>query len=124
MLGGDASLKIDQVGIPKDICKVFNKPMIVNSLNYGLAEKPIREKKVNYVQNGERKICLKFHRSVIDIENILYVHFMEGDWVVMNRQPTLHRPSMMGFQVVPQDPKIFKIFLAVTKPLNKNFDGD
>ena len=31
VLGGDPSLKIDQVGIPKDICK----PMVVNSLNYG-----------------------------------------------------------------------------------------
>ena len=124
MLGGGASLNIDQVGIPKDICKVLNKPMVVNSLNYGLAENPIRGKKVNYVQKRERKIGLKFHRSVIDIEDILYVHFMEGDWVVMNRQPTLHRPSMMGFQVVPQDNKIFKIFLAVKKLLNKNFDGD
>ena len=33
VLGGDASLKTDQVGIPKDICKVLTKPMVVNSLN-------------------------------------------------------------------------------------------
>ena len=39
VLGGDASLKIDQVGIPKDVCKALIKPMVVNSLNYGLAEK-------------------------------------------------------------------------------------
>ena len=45
--------------------------MVVNSLNYDLTEKLIREKKVNYVQKGERKISLKFHRPVIDIENIL-----------------------------------------------------
>ena len=45
MLGGNASLKIDQVGIPKDICKALTKPMVVNSLNYNLAEKLIREKK-------------------------------------------------------------------------------
>ena len=42
----------------------------------------------------------------------------------MNRQPTLHRPSMMGFQVVPQDVKTFKVSLAVTKPLNAEFHGD
>ena len=85
-LGGNASLRIDQVRIPKDICKVLIKPMVVNSLNYDLTEKLIREKKVNYVQKGERKISLKFHRPVIDIENILHVHLMKGDWVVMNRQ--------------------------------------
>ena len=31
---------------------------------------------------------------------------------------------MMGFRVVPQDSKTFKISLAVTKPLNADFDGD
>ena len=44
--------------------------------------------------------------------------------MVMNRQPILHRPSMMGFWVVPQDVKTFKVSLAVTKPLNADFDGD
>ena len=33
VLGGNASLKIVQIGIPKDICKVLTKPMVVNSLN-------------------------------------------------------------------------------------------
>ena len=49
---------------------------------------------------------------------------LKGDWVVMNRQPTLHWPSIMGFQVVPQDSKTLKISLAVTKPFNADFDGD
>ena len=97
VLGGKASLMIDQFGILKDICKAFTKPMVVNSLNYDLAEKLIREKKVNYIQNGERRISLKFQRSVIDIGYILHVHLIKGDWVVMNRQLTLNRPSMMGF---------------------------
>ena len=79
MLGGDASLKIDQVGIPKDVCKALIKPMVVNSLNYGLAEKLIRDKKVNYIQKGERKISLKFHKPMVDIGDILHVHLMKGD---------------------------------------------
>ena len=120
MLGGNGSLKIDQVGIPKDICKVLTKPMVVNSLKYNLAEKLIREKKVNYVQNGEQRIYLKFHKPMIDLGDIL----MKGDCVVMNRQPTLHRLSMMGIWVVPQDVKTFRVFLALTKPLNTEFDGD
>ena len=97
VLGGDVFLKIDQVRIPKDICKALSKSMVVNSLNYDLAEKLIREKKVKYVQKGERKIGSKFCRSVIDIGDIFHVHLMKGDWVVMNRQPTLHRSSMMEF---------------------------
>ena len=53
--------------------------MVVNSLNYDLAEKIIWEIKVNFVQKGEQKIFLKFYRQVIDIGNILHVHLMKGD---------------------------------------------
>ena len=38
-LESNASLKIDQVGVPKDVCKALTKPMVVNRLNYDLAEK-------------------------------------------------------------------------------------
>ena len=124
VLGGDPSLKIDQIRIPKDICKVLTKPMFVNSRNYDQAEKLIQEKEVNYIQKGERKISLKFHKPMIDIGDILHVYLMKGDWVGMNRQPNLHQPSVMGFWVVPQDSKTFKISLAVTKPFNADFDGD
>ena len=41
VLGGDPSLKINQVGVPKDICKVLTKLMVINSLNYNQAEKLI-----------------------------------------------------------------------------------
>ena len=44
---------------------------------------------------------------MIDIGDILYVHLIKGDCVVMNGQPTLHRLS-----------------LVVTRPLNADFDGD
>ena len=88
MLGRDPSLKIDQIGIPKDVCNALTKPMVVNSLNYDLAEKLILEKKVSYNQKGEQKFSLKFHRPVIDTGNILHMHLMKNDWVVM--ETTLH----------------------------------
>ena len=52
------------------------------------------------------------------------MHLMKGDWVVMNRQPTLHRLSMIRFWEVLQDVKTFKVSLDVTKDLNAYFDGD
>ena len=98
--------------------------MMAISLNYNLAEKLIREKKVNHFQKRKRKISLKFHNRKIDIGDIFHVHLMEGDWVVTNRQSTLCRPYMIRFWVVPQDIKRFKISLVVTKPLIPDFDGD
>ena len=99
VLGGDPSLKINQIGISKDICKAITKPMVVNSLKGGLAEELIRETKVTYIHKGEQTFSLKFHKPMIDIGDMLHVHLMKGDWVVMNRQPTLHRLSMIRFQV-------------------------
>ena len=78
VLGGSPLLKIGQVGFTKDICKVLTKSMVVNSLNYDQAEKLIQEKKVNYIQKGERKISLKFHKPMIDIGDILHVHLMKS----------------------------------------------
>ena len=46
-LGGNLSLKINQVRIPKNVCRILTSPIVVNSLNYDLAEKLIREKRVN-----------------------------------------------------------------------------
>ena len=66
LLGGDGSLKINQVGVPKDICKT-------------LGEKHIREKKLNYIQKGEWNMSLKFQKPLIDIGDILHVLLMEGD---------------------------------------------
>ena len=99
VLGGDPSLKINQIGISKNICKAITKPMVVNSLKGGLAEELIRETKLTYIHKGEQKFSLKFHKPMIDIGDMLHVDLMKGDWVVMNRQPTLHRLSMMRFQV-------------------------
>ena len=124
VLGGNPSLKIDQIGILKDVFKALTKSMVANSLNYDLAERLVGEKYVNYIQKGEQNFSLKFHEVVIDIGDILHVHLMKGDWMVMNRQPALYRPSVMGFQGVPQDSKTSKISFGVTKPLNADFDGD
>ena len=51
--GGDMTVKINQVGIPLDICKVLTKPVVVNSLNYHPVEKLIKDEKVNYIHKGE-----------------------------------------------------------------------
>ena len=118
---GNASLKIDQIGIPKG--KMLTKPMVVNNLNYDSRKTDLRQKGKLYSKRRTKNL-FEVSQTRIDIGYILHMHLMKGDWVVMNRQPTLHRPSMMEFRVLPQDVKIFKISLAVTKPLNADFDGD
>jgi DNA-directed RNA polymerase beta' subunit len=47
-----------------------------------------------------------------------------GDRVVINRQPTLHRESMMSFQVQLIDDKVIRMPLSNTTSYNADFDGD
>jgi DNA-directed RNA polymerase II subunit RPB1 len=50
---------------------------------------------------------------------------MDGDFVLFNRQPTLHRMSMMGHiaKIMPVG-DTFRMNVADTKPYNADFDGD
>ena len=51
-------------------------------------------------------------------------HIMNGDYVLMNRQPTLHKKSIMGHKVRIMEGYSFKLNVNVTEPYNADFDGD
>jgi DNA-directed RNA polymerase II subunit RPB1 len=51
-------------------------------------------------------------------------HLMDGDMVLFNRQPTLHRMSMMGHRVRVLPFNTFRLNVSVTSPYNADFDGD
>ena len=66
-------------------------------------------------------------RDNIELQDgdILHRHLMDGDAVLFNRQPTLHRMSMMCHIVkVLKEGATFRLNVAVTKPYNADFDGD
>ena len=48
----------------------------------------------------------------------------DDDYVLLNRQPTLHKASMMAMQVKIRTGKTLRMNLAITKPFNADFDGD
>ena len=48
----------------------------------------------------------------------------DGDFVLLNRQPTLHKASMMAMKVIVRTGKTLRMNLAITKPFNADFDGD
>lgn len=60
----------------------------------------------------------------IKIGDVVQRRIMNGDWVLMNRQPTLWKGSMMAFKVVITPFKTFNFNLAVCKAFNADFDGD
>lgn len=51
-------------------------------------------------------------------------HLNNGDLVLFNRQPSLHKMSMMGHRVRILPYSTFRLNLSVTTPYNADFDGD
>mmetsp|Transcript_29420 Transcript_29420/g.39152 ORF Transcript_29420/g.39152 Transcript_29420/m.39152 type:complete len:109 (+) Transcript_29420:1361-1687(+) len=51
-------------------------------------------------------------------------HLQNGDYVLFNRQPSLHKMSIMGHRVKVLPYLTFRLNLSVTTPYNADFDGD
>jgi DNA-directed RNA polymerase II subunit RPB1 len=51
-------------------------------------------------------------------------HLNDGDVVLFNRQPSLHKMSIMGHRIKIMNYSTFRLNLSVTSPYNADFDGD
>ena len=69
------------------------------------------------ISNDGRTIDLKYSMNRTD-------HMQNGDYVIFNRQPSLHKMSMMGHRVHILPYSTFRLNLSVTTPYNADFDGD
>ena len=78
------------------------------------------------IRNGKKieKIKHTNRDYKIDIGWTVNRPLQNGDYVLFNRQPTLHKASMLALKVNIKNYSTFRINLAITKPLNADFDGD
>nr|UZT28914.1 hypothetical protein [Nucleocytoviricota sp.]UZT29288.1 hypothetical protein [Nucleocytoviricota sp.] len=130
----DPNLSIRELGIPLKIAKNLTKPIVVNDKNKKFLYKLVLNgpdeypgAKIYEKKNGD-SISLRYvDRSSIVLENgdIVHRHMMDGDAVLFNRQPTLHRMSMMCHicRIMKQG-DTFRMNVGDTKPYNADFDGD
>ena len=62
--------------------------------------------------------------ATIDVDFVIERQLIDGDVVLFNRQPSLHRMSMMAHRVKIMEGKTFRFNLCVCPPYNADFDGD
>jgi DNA-directed RNA polymerase beta' subunit len=65
-------------------------------------------------------------RKIINLEigDKVERFLQDGDFILLNRQPTLHRNSMQGMKVVVKPGKTLRVNLAIVTGFNMDFDGD
>ncbi len=136
VITADPNISIRELGVPMKIAKNLTKPEVVNERNMKFLKKLVLNgpdehpgAKILEKKNGDQISlrCADRESVVQQMEegDIVHRHLMDGDAVLFNRQPTLHRMSMMCHIVrVMKKGDTFRLNVGVTKPYNADFDGD
>lgn len=141
VLTPDPYIDIDEVGIPLKVAMNFTIPEEVTLKNLKKLTKLVRNgnniypganRVVRKIMNsfGEEQVQtleLKYNKNNINLKegDVVLRHAVDGDYVLFNRQPTLHKPSMMAHKIKVLDGvDTFRINISVTDPYNADCDGD
>jgi len=175
VIGPDPTLRMGELGVPKEIAQILTSPIRVTSFNVEELQSLVDSGEIKslWKPDSETVIDLKrfrrgtrlmhgdiIHRAgelikVIDgrelvqecdqverngefltklkvanrnykvpIGWIVDRPLKNGDYVLLNRQPTLHKSSMLAMRVVIMPYKTLRINLSVTRGFNADFDGD
>uniref|UniRef100_A0A0N4ZQL0 DNA-directed RNA polymerase subunit n=1 Tax=Parastrongyloides trichosuri TaxID=131310 RepID=A0A0N4ZQL0_PARTI len=141
----DPYLDVDEIGIPLVFAKKLTFAEPVNSLNAIQLRKqvlngPDKHPGALYIQQNDRAQQKIFDtdeskqslaKKVIPTSSehtthtTVYRHLQEGDMLLMNRQPSLHKPSIMGHRCrILSSQKALRMNYAPCKAYNADFDGD
>lgn len=136
VISPDPNISINEVGVPVEVAKILTVPEKVTPWNIEELRKlilndPHKWPGANYIIRPDgRRIDLRFVKDRKALAETLTVgytverHLRDGDIVLFNRQPSLHRMSIMAHKVKVLPGKTFRLNLAVCPPYNADFDGD
>ena len=129
----EVSLDVDELGVPRAVAMTQTVPEMVTRFNRHKLLEAVRNGPDRLpgaqavVQRGVRtNLSMCKNRALVQLEagDVVHRTLRDGDWVVFNRQPTLHKASMMGHKVRVMDGMSFRLSLPCTIPYNADFDGD
>lgn len=128
VITADPNLSIRQLGVPMKIAMNLTKPMVVNTRNRDFLTKLVQNgpdvfpgAKVWEKNTGENISLRYIDRMSIQLRDgdIVHRHMMDGDAVLFNRQPSLHKASMMCHIVkIMAVGSTFRLNVATTAPYN------
>lgn len=134
VITADPNISVRELGVPLKIAKNITKPVTVNKRNLAYLTRLVLAGPDTYpgAKILERKngmpISLRYANRTtltVNLGDIVHRHMIDGDAVLFNRQPSLHRMSMMAHIArVMHIGDTFRMNVADTKPYNADFDGD
>jgi DNA-directed RNA polymerase III subunit RPC1 len=135
VISPDPNLRVEQLGVPELVAKVMTYPEMVNRYNIeklrqcvlnGPDVHPganmIRQSNgfIKSLHFGDRKKSAAF----LKIGDVVERHMADDDVVLFNRQPSLHKMSIMSHRVKVFPWRTFRFNECACTPYNADFDGD
>jgi len=142
VISPDPNLGVHEVGIPRLVAETLTYPERVNAINFSRMRELVRigqdaHPGARFVlkPDGTLKRALNYstgtvarwrdkYANELQIGDIVERHINDGDIVLFNRQPSLHRISIMAHQVKVLPGKTFRFNECCCAPYNADFDGD
>ncbi len=129
----DARLTINQVGVPKKIAENLTIPIYTTQWNIDLVKEYLARTEYPMVLNVISKDGIRKRVTEVNREELLKAlvpgfvlerQLIDGDFALFNRQPTLHRLSVMAHVVKILPGKTLRLNTSAAVPYNADFDGD
>ncbi|GAY69314.1 hypothetical protein CUMW_270940 [Citrus unshiu] len=133
----DPNINIDELGVPWSIALNLTYPETVTPYNierlkelveYGPHPPPGKTGAKYIITDDGQRLDLRYLKKSSDHHLELGYkverHLNDGDLVLVNRQPSLHKMSIMGHRIKIMPYSTFRLNLSVTSPYNADFDGD
>lgn len=135
VISPDPNLRVNEVGVPRAIASVLTVPERVTAFNKKTLERlvsngPFSYPGANYVMGRDPsgrplKRFLAYARGVpLSVGDVVERHLLDGDVLLFNRQPSLHRMSIMAHQVKVHGHRTLRLNECVCAAYNADFDGD
>ena len=140
VISPDPNIRIDELVVPIHMAKVFTFPQRVFAHNLSqLRQLVINGPDVypgaNYVEVYNDKGAETFKRSLrfgdrrrtaneLKVGDLVERHLTDGDVVLFNRQPSLHKLSIMAHRAKVMEGRTLRFNECVCAPYNADFDGD
>ena len=139
VISPDPNLKIDEVAIPLRVAVKMTYPERVTCYNKTSLQECIQRGRKHpgasyIIKNGsKRKVSLEISQRInkldkeakeLQIGDVVERHLSDGDIVLFNRQPSLHKLSIMSHRAKIRPFRTFRLNECVCTPYNADFDGD
>ncbi len=135
VISPDPTLSLNEVGVPDRVASEMTQTMNVNERNLDEARRyvangPETHPGANYVRRPDGRRLKVTEKNCEELAEKVEAgwevsrHLIDGDIIIFNRQPSLHRMSIMAHEVVVMPYKTFRLNTTVCPPYNADFDGD